>query len=48
MIQSPDGVASRFPRSLVRVESPDGRVGRGWLEFNFPVGAHRVDDTRAP
>jgi hypothetical protein len=36
MIHSPDGVASRFPRSLVRVESPDGRVGRGWLEFNFP------------
>ena len=47
MIQSPDGVASRFPRSLVRVEAPDGRVGRGWLEFNFPEGANRVDDTRA-
>ena len=48
MIQSPDGVASRFPRSLVRVEAPDGRVGSGWLEFNFPMGVHRVDDTRAP
>ena len=47
MIQSPDGVASRFPRSMVRVETPDGRVGRGWLEFNFPVGAHRVEDTRS-
>ena len=47
MIQSPDGVASRFPRSLVRVEAPDGRVGRGWLEFNFPVGVNRVDDTRS-
>jgi hypothetical protein len=46
MIQSPDGVASRFPRSLVRVEAPDGRVGRGWLECNFPVGVNRVDDTR--
>jgi len=47
MIQSPDGVASRFPRSMVRVETPDGRVGRGWLEFNFPRGGNRVDDTRA-
>jgi hypothetical protein len=47
MIQSPDGVASRFPRSMVRVETPDGRVGHGWLELNLPVGANRVDDTRA-
>ncbi len=47
MIQSPDGVASRFSRSMVRVETPDGRVGRGWLECNFPVGGNRVEDTRA-
>ncbi len=48
MIQSPDGVASRFPRSLCRFETPGGDVGRGWVEFNFPVGANRLTDTRVP
>lgn len=46
MIQSPDGVASRFPRSLCRFETPDGAVGRGWVEFNFPRSVNRVNDTR--
>jgi len=48
MIQSPDGVASKFPRSLCRVETSDGRSGRAWLEFNFPAGAERLTDTRNP
>lgn len=47
MIQSPDGVASRFARSLCRFEAADGSVGRGWVELNLPVGAERVTDTHA-
>jgi hypothetical protein len=46
MIQSPDGVASRFPRSLCRFETADGRIGRGWVELNLPVGANRQTNTR--
>ena len=46
MIQSPDGVASRFPRALCRFESPDGTTGRGWLELNLPVGGQRLTETR--
>jgi len=38
-IQSPDGVAARFPRALCRFETADGTVGRGWVEFNFPAGS---------
>ena len=47
LIQSPDGVTSRFARSLCRFESADGAVGRGWVELNLPVGADRVTDTRS-
>lgn len=46
LIDSPDGVTSRFARSLCRCETGDGRVGRGWMEFNFPEGAARLTDTR--
>jgi len=46
LIQSPDGVTSRFARSLCRFEAADGSVGRGWVELNLPVGADRVTDTR--
>ena len=46
MIQSPDGVASKFPRSLCRVDTADGGSGRAWLEFNFPAGVARTTDTR--
>jgi hypothetical protein len=35
LIQSPDGVTSRFARTLCRFETPAGDVGRGWTEFNF-------------
>ena len=45
MIQSPDGVASKFPRALCKFETPDGTVGRGWVEFNFPAGGNRLAAT---
>lgn len=47
LIPSPDGVASRFARALCRFERADGEPGRGWIEFNFPLGVARVTDTRA-
>jgi hypothetical protein len=47
LIHSPDGVTARFARALSRFETTDGAVGRGWVEFNFPVGARPVTDTRA-
>ncbi|MBM3660584.1 MAG: hypothetical protein FJW95_13940 [Actinobacteria bacterium] len=46
LIASPDGVTSRFARSLCRFEAADGSVGRGWVELNLPVGADRVTSTR--
>ncbi|MFM8304643.1 MAG: hypothetical protein ACKOA9_10150 [Actinomycetota bacterium] len=46
LIPSPDGVSSRFARSLCRFETADGGVGRGWVELNLPVGAAPVTDTR--
>lgn len=38
LLVAPDGRESRFPRSLCRFETPDGRTGRGWTEFNWPPG----------
>jgi hypothetical protein len=38
LLVSPDGKQSRFPRAVCRFETPDGRSGRGWIEFNFPEG----------
>lgn len=38
LLVSPDGKASRFPRAMCAFETPDGRKGRGWIEFNFPEG----------
>jgi hypothetical protein len=46
LIPSPDGVSSRFARSLCRFETADGSVGRGWVELNLPVGSEPVTDTR--
>ena len=45
MIDSPDGVPSRFPRCVARFEDDRGNVGRGWVEFNFPAGGDRLADT---
>jgi hypothetical protein len=45
-IASPDGAQVRFARSLCRFETPDGAVGRGWVELNLPVGVPRRTDTR--
>lgn len=47
MIESPDGVPSKFPRALCRFEDAHGVVGRGWVEFNFPAGVGRDTDTFA-
>jgi hypothetical protein len=33
LLVAPDGRRSRFPRSLCRVESADGRPGAGWTEW---------------
>ena len=38
LLVSPDAKESRFPRTVCRFETPDGRSGRGWIEFNFPEG----------
>ena len=38
LLVSPGGKQSRFPRALCRFETPDGRHGRGWTEFNWPDG----------
>lgn len=38
LLVSPEGKASRFPRAVCAFETPDGRKGRGWIEFNFPEG----------
>jgi hypothetical protein len=38
LLVSPDGKRSRFPRSMCRFETADGRTGRGWLELNLPEG----------
>jgi len=36
LLEHPDGRRARFPRALARVETPDGRTGLGWIEFNQP------------
>ena len=33
-----DGRVSRFPRSLCRFATDDGRTGVGWTEWNQPPG----------
>jgi hypothetical protein len=38
LLVADDGRESRFSRALCRFETPDGRVGRGWTEFNWPPG----------
>ena len=38
LLVSPEGKESRFPRTLCRFTTPDGREGRGWTEFNWPDG----------
>lgn len=47
LIDSPDGVRSRFARCVARFEDDHGHVGRGWVEFNFPEGGDRLTDTAA-
>jgi hypothetical protein len=34
LLVADDGRVSHFPRSLYRVEAPDGRTGLAWVEFN--------------
>ena len=34
LLSSPDGRLSRFPRAWGTVETPDGRTGVGWIEWN--------------
>ena len=43
LLVSPDEKKSRFPRSVCRFETPDGRSGRGWIEFNFPEGVPHLN-----
>jgi hypothetical protein len=43
LLVSPDGKLSRFPRAVCRFETPDGRSGRGWIEFNFPEGVPHLE-----
>jgi hypothetical protein len=43
LLVSPEGKESRFPRALCRFETPDGRTGRGWIEFNFPEGVPHLE-----
>ena len=38
LLVSPEGKESCFPRAVCAFETPDGRKGRGWIEFNFPAG----------
>lgn len=38
LLVSPEGKRSRFPRAVCMFNTPDGRTGRGWIEFNFPEG----------
>ena len=38
LLEAPDGRRSRFTRALSRFETTDGRVGRGWVELNWPDG----------
>jgi hypothetical protein len=35
---APDGRVAHFPRALCRFETPDGRAGFGWTEWNQPPG----------
>jgi hypothetical protein len=42
LLVSPEGKESRFPRAMVVASTPDGRVGHGWLEFNFPEGVEHL------
>jgi hypothetical protein len=37
-LASADGRVSRFPRSLCRIKTDDGRAGVGWTEWNQPPG----------
>jgi hypothetical protein len=37
-LESSDGRVTRFPRSLCRLASDDGRTGVGWTEWNQPPG----------
>ncbi len=41
LLVSPEGKQSRFPRSMCRFNTADGREGSGWIEFNFPEGVAR-------
>jgi hypothetical protein len=43
LLVSPDEKQSRFPRAVCRFETPDGRSGRGWIEFNFPEGVPHLN-----
>jgi hypothetical protein len=38
LLVSPEHKQSRFPRAVCHFTTPDGRSGRGWIEFNFPEG----------
>lgn len=37
-LEASDGRVSRFPRSMCRVATDDGRTGVGWTEWNQPPG----------
>ena len=43
LLVSPEGKESRFPRAMCRAETPDGRTGHCWLEFNFPKGVDHLE-----
>lgn len=36
LLVAPDGRTGRFPRALCRFDTPDGRTGFGWTEWNQP------------
>jgi len=38
LLVAPDGRVARFPRAMCRYETPDGRRGTGWTEYNWPEG----------
>jgi hypothetical protein len=38
LLVAPDGREARFPRSMCRFTTDDGRTGTGWTEFNWPEG----------
>jgi hypothetical protein len=43
LLVSGEGKESRFPRAVCTFDTPDGRTGRGWIEFNFPEGVPHLE-----